>query len=490
MNRDYLKNLIKTTHPILLIESAEYYRIERELISLCESLKKEAAEKQDKMFQREFLAWSFGKSVGFGSQINDPVTLIKKLNETENVVVLLPNFNKFWKDAEVLQQLINAAERWRAYGITAVVISPIVDVPVELSRLVTIVEWELPSESDLKSMLETLLDGIKAEQKDGRHKNVVIPSEDEKIVLIEAARGLSEFEAENAFALSLAQGKGVMDPKAVFETKCQTIKKSNVLTVGKYTETFDDIGGLDILKDFLTHTTKSKHSRGVLLLGVAGTGKSSVAKAVGNALGVPTIYFDISKVFTSFVGASEMAMRDALKTIDAVGKAVIFIDEIEKGLSGITSSGSSDGGTTARVFGSFLTWLSDREEGSSFIIATCNNIDELPPEFLRAERWDAIFFIDLPNAAERETIRKIYEKKSGVSLTEVDLTNWTGAEIKTLTRISRMLNKKPSEAKKYIMPIHKRHEDKINALREFAKTAAVPASSPEARANTRSIGVG
>ena len=196
-------------------------------------------------------------------------------------------------------------------------------------------------------------------------------------------------------------------------------------------------------------------------MGTPGTGKSHFAKGLGKALGLPTPGLDFGRMFGSLVGESEGRIREALAVVDAFSPCILFIDEIEKGLSGIQSSGSTDGGTGSRVFGTFLTWLNDHKS-RVFVVATCNDVSKMPPEFLRAERWDAIFFVDLPTERERRIILDLYQKQYHVEgEPSHGLQGWSGAEIKSLCRIAAMMKCTLQEAERYVIPLCHSMADKI-----------------------------
>ena len=206
--------------------------------------------------------------------------------------------------------------------------------------------------------------------------------------------------------------RGKLAAEAVWELKSQTLKKSGLLGLHCGTESFDQLGGLDNLKRFCLRLLRPQRSkqchrpRGVLLLSPPGCGKSQWAKALGNETGRPTLTLDVGTLLGSLVGQSEQNVRQALRIADAMAPCILFCDEIEKALSGVASSGQTDSGVSGRLFGNLLTWLNDHTS-DVFFVGTCNAIGKLPPEFARAERFDAIFFIDLPGAKEREAIWKI-----------------------------------------------------------------------------------
>ncbi|MBI3352657.1 MAG: AAA family ATPase, partial [Nitrospirae bacterium] len=195
----------------------------------------------------------------------------------------------------------------------------------------------------------------------------------------------------------------------------------------------------------------------------------------GNELSVPTFSMDFGRMIGSKVGESEERIRRALQIVDAMSPAVLFIDELEKGIGGIKSSNQTDGGTGSRVFGSFLTWMNDHQS-RVFVIATTNDISGLPPEFLRAERWDAIFFVDLPTPEEQTDILALHKKAFEIKDELVpDLAGWSGAEIRSLCRIAAMMKTSLLEAARYIVPLSKSMPDQIDKLRNWAKTRAIAA---------------
>jgi SpoVK/Ycf46/Vps4 family AAA+-type ATPase len=293
--------------------------------------------------------------------------------------------------------------------------------------------------------------------------------------LLDAAMGMTAFEAENAFALSLTTHRKFV-PSLVFRQKAQLLEKSATLELSSFTERFSDLGGLDNLKAFSRRIAGSELARGILLVGVPGCGKSLFAKALGNELGIPTISMDFGRMFGSKVGESEERIRHAMNVVDAMSPCVLFIDELEKGIGGIASSNQSDGGTGSRVFGTFLTWLNDHKS-RVFVVATTNNISHLPPEFLRAERWDGIFFVDLPTPEEQKEILGMHRKAFNLSEQETpDLTGWSGAEIRSMCRIAAMMDSSLKEAAKYIVPLSKSMSEQLDTLSKWAKVRAIPAS--------------
>jgi len=287
--------------------------------------------------------------------------------QPENTVLFVWNYHKFLVPQAInsIQMLQNYRDDWKQHQKTLVMLVPDIEIVKELDKSITIIDFDLPDKVKITEVLNELAVGNGIEIKGGA-----------KEALTNAATGLTLFEAENAFALSFSHEHNAFDPRVVMEQKAQMVKKNACLEYSHFEETFSDIGGLDNLKRFCMKIIKSDLAKGVLLLGVPGTGKSMLAKALGNEAGIPTLSLDLGRVFGSLVGQSEGKIREALRIVDAMAPCLLFCDEVEKGLSGINSSGQTDGGVTSRVFGTFLTWLSDHKS-KVFVIATCLSGDTI-----------------------------------------------------------------------------------------------------------------
>jgi SpoVK/Ycf46/Vps4 family AAA+-type ATPase len=309
--------------------------------------------------------------------------------------------------------------------------------PPELEHEITHVDFNLPGSTELG----TVIDGI---VKSAKLKNL---PETTREAALQSALGLTTTEAENAFALSVVETKSI-DPKIVAREKARTLKKNGLVEVVEATTSLDDIGGLGLLKDWLTRRagafSESAKSyglpapKGLLIVGIPGTGKSLTAKATAGAFGLPLLRLDMGRVFGGIVGQSEANLRSVIQTAEAIAPCVLWIDEIEKGFSGSKSSGSTDGGTSSRVFGSFLSWMQEKTK-AVFVVATANDVSKLPPEFLRKGRFDELFFVDLPDALERAQIWDIVIKRHGRRPTDYDTVvlsraceQFTGAEIEAV----------------------------------------------------------
>jgi len=398
----------------------------------------------------------------------------------EKAVWFLRNYHFWLNEPPVIQALQNNLPVYKTKGITLVIISADVRLPLELEREVVVLDFPLPTREELKTILGGLVE------------STGIEPEDEEAVL-DAAQGLTWEEAENAMALALVRQKQ-FDPHTICSLKAQMVEKSAALQFSQFTETFATLGGLENLKEWTLNRFKNRRPglpfRGILLLGVPGTGKSHFAKALGNEVGWPVLSLDMGRVFGSLVGESEAKMREALKVVDAMAPCVLFIDEIEKGLAGVGGS-STDGGTTQRVGGTFLTWLNDHTS-QVFVIATCNDYSKIPPEYTRMGRWDAIFFVDNPGAREQLDILDIYLKQflgnsigtlkaeSNGRVKIPDLHGYSGAEIRQVAIEAAYNGGDLEAAARFVIPISKSQKQQMDALREWAKARTIPASRPQA----------
>jgi len=337
---------------------------------------------------------------------NDPLAAIRAVNALasadSSAVLVLVNFHRLLQSAEIIQAVAQQISAGKANRSFLVILSPVLSVPVELEKLMVVVEHDLPG----RRQLEQIARGIATE--DGE-----LPEGDKLGTVLDAAAGLTRFEAEAAFSLSLVR-HGHLAADVLWEHKAQTLKKSGLLQLYRGGERFDSLGGLQTVKAFCLrsmrrqgHANLLKRPKGCLLLSPPGCGKSQLAKCLGAEVNRPTLILDIGSLMGSLVGSTEANIRQALKIIDAMSPCVVMVDEVEKALAGVASSGSTDSGVTARLFGTFLTWLNDRTS-DSYVICTCNDISKLPPEFSRSERFDGIWFLDLPGREQKNAIWDIY----------------------------------------------------------------------------------
>jgi hypothetical protein len=408
----------------------------------------------------------------------DPLSAVRWLSAKNDTVLLVQNFHHFMGSVEIIQEIQNSLPIWKASGCCLVVVGPRVELPQEIATFFTMLDFQLPTIADLRLIQHELAESVGIEVNG---------------TAVEAALGLTEFEAETAYALSLVTKKAFC-PEVVTEQKKQMIKRTGLMEFWPPVP-IDHVGGLDTFKHDLANRKKAFEPGGeklpkpkaFLLVGIPGTGKSLSCKAAASVLGWPLIRLDISSLKGSLVGESEQRIRQATATIDAFGKAVVWLDEIEKTFSGVKSSGRTDGGTTSAMFGHFLIWLQETRS-PVLVMATANNIQELPPEFLRAGRFDAMFFVDVPTTEERHQIIAIMNRRYGAAIPDSyaeKLKGWTGAEIEQLAKDS--LFDGLEAAFKNIVPLSKTMKEEITALQEWAKTRARRANASEADQETRTI---
>jgi AAA+ superfamily predicted ATPase len=398
----------------------------------------------------------------------DPLSALQWLSCQSRTILFVSNFHHFIESVEILQTIQNSIPNWKANGCCLIMVGPPVNLPLEVSTYFTILDFLLPSRSELIRIQNELAESVNAQTCQES---------------VDAALGLTEFEAETAFAFSLVQQKK-FSPEIITDQKRQMIRRTGLMEFYPPVP-IDAVGGLNNLKSYIENRKKAFHPdnvslpnpKAILLVGIPGTGKSLSCKATASILNWPLIRLDISALKGSLVGESERHIRQATATIDAFGKAVVWLDEVEKAFAGVKSSGNTDGGTTAGMFGHFLTWMQETTS-PVLIMATANNIAELPPEFMRPGRFDALFFVDLPGTSERADIIRIMNTRyhSGIPEDYAEkLAGWTGAEIEQLAKDSLFDGLETAYAN--IVPLSRSMKEVITALQEWATTRARKANT-------------
>jgi ATPases of the AAA+ class len=313
------------------------------------------------------------------------------------------NADNYIADKQIVRKIKDILTRYQLeeeFTVNLIFLSQTVCVPPDLERLSEVVFFDLPNEKQLKETANTVAAKLELEK----------PSEE----IVNNLKGLSLFEVEQAFFQSFKLYENI-DLNFIREFKKSSIAKTDLLSLLETNTTFDHVGGAATLKQWIKKsyggwTVEGKKFglpllKGLLLIGLPGTGKSLICKAIGNEWGLPVICFDPSRVFSSRVGESEYNIRRVLQIIENISPCVLFVDEVEKGFAGSQSSTFSDSGVTARVIGTFLTWMQECTQ-PVFTIATSNNIQYLPPELI--QRFDEKFFINLPQMNERIDIFRIH----------------------------------------------------------------------------------
>lgn len=418
----------------------------------------------------QFATWNIDQSMRVGGsespvdEVNDPLAAVKAsqaMNGAETSILVLENFHRFMKSVEIIQAMVSQIHAGKQSRSILVVLAPKVDLEPELEKLFVVVEHEMPDRDQLKEIAEGIGTG------EGE-----LPEGNQLEQVLDASGGLTRGEAESAFSLSLVR-HGRIQPDAIWELKSQMLKKSGLLEMYRGDADFDSLGGLSALKSFckraLGRSTAKVRPRGVMLLSPPGCGKSQFCKALGKETGRPVIILDVGSLMGSLVGQTEQRTRQALRIIDAMQPAIVMLDEIDKAFAGVSGSGQSDSGVSARMFGSFLSWLNDRES-DTFVVCTANDVGKLPPEFARAERFDSVFFLDFPSREEKDAIWNLYLSQYQLDADQRRPKDdqWTGAEIKACCRLSALLDVPLSQASQNVVPVAVTAGESIERLRSWA----------------------
>jgi hypothetical protein len=418
---DEIETLIRARYPILYILSGEESRVLEALLEIGTRRRKTVLE------------WSCNTGlIAAGISIQskqsrdagtkEPLAALDRaIEQVDPAIFVFKDFHPFLAKSHgaVIRRLKEIAHHLKNSHKTIVIVSPVLEIPTELEKEVTLVNFPLPDRDELGALLDSIIQDV------GALENVSVDLDgggEER--LLQAALGLTLGEAENVFARIIVKHESLTGDHVneVFAEKQQVIRKSGLLEYCSPEEDFNQVGGLGALKGWLlkravAFTDQARDfglpaPKGILLIGVQGCGKSLCAKAVASLWQLPLLRFDMGRMFGSYVGSSEENVRKAIAVAESVAPTILWIDEIDKAFAGTRGSGSSDGGTTARVFGTLLTWLSEKTS-PVFVVATANDISHLPPELLRKGRLDEIFFVDLPGEPEREDILKIHLTKRG-----------------------------------------------------------------------------
>jgi ATP-dependent 26S proteasome regulatory subunit len=499
-----LVNYFKAGFPCVAIHTAEEQRAQGEIIAA-------AKEVTNKDFPkgRGIITWSAteglnkvhptpGKIESIDDEpTKDLVTALKHRADNTIYIFRDPQTWPFDRDYVLIRALKDMLMWAPNAGSCVVLLGSDFRLHNTFEQLVTVVDFGLPEPDDLRRIAASIADSA---QKSG-----LTVTDD----VVRALGGFSTGEAENALALSIVEEKKFC-ADVVYREKVNAVKRGGLLEIISADKRgLDAVGGCDILKDWilkrkLAYTPEAEAfglpaPKGLLAVGVPGAGKSLLAKTIGTALGIPTVKLDIGSLFNSLVGESESRCRDALKFAEAMAPCVLWLDEIDKGLAGNAGGGDSDSGVTKRVFGTIITWMQERKR-PVFLVATANSVTGLPPELLRKGRFDEIFFVDLPNAVEREAIFNIHLKRVGRDATKFNMKalvgetqGYTGSEIEEIINAAmyEAFYKKQKftggnddtlllvNAANATVPLSKTAPEKIEVLRSWAKTRARRASSSE-----------
>ena len=432
---------------------------------------------------RPLRQWSL--TGGDQGRADSPNQLLRSLAGVPAGVTMLLDFHPFLEDHETRRRLRELAPLLAAGNHSLVLVSPVLVLPPELERDLALVELPLPAVEELEKLFRDIC----------VREQVLFP-EDFVSRVVRAAQGLTEDEARRVFTKALRKGGGFKldDISLILEEKKKSIRKSEVLEFIELEDDLSAVGGLEEVKRWVGNRSRAFDEearqfglpapKGLLLIGVQGCGKSLTAKSVAGAWRLPLVRLDLGAVFGT--PSPESAIHHAMRVAESLAPVVLWVDEIEKGFAG---TGSGRG--TARVLGSFITWLQEKRT-AVFVVATANEVADLPPELLRKGRFDETFFVDLPDVHEREAILRVHLQRRDRDPADFDITalarqteHYAGAELeqgivagmyRAFGENRQLTTRDIARELDAIVPLYSTYEEKIKALREWAKSRTRRAS--------------
>jgi SpoVK/Ycf46/Vps4 family AAA+-type ATPase len=492
--QEELNILIQAQYPLIYLVTAEEDRAEKEIAKIA----------QNKNQPRKLYVWTLTRGmVEYGhdrtnehnTTLSPEAAIVWTTRFNEPAIFVFKDLHPFKDSAAVTRWLRDAIASFQGTQKVIILMSPIQEIPIELEKEVVVLDFALP---DL-----TALDRVLTKQLDANRQSRLSSEGKEK--LLKASLGLTQDEAEKVYRKAYVKRGKITEAEVdiVLSEKKQLIRRNGILEFIEEDETIDSVGGLDELKSWLVQRSGAFTERartyglpqpkGMLILGVPGCGKSLIAKTTSRLWGLPLLRLDMGRVYDgSTVGRSEANLRGALKTAESISPAILFIDELDKAFAGSSGSADSDGGTSSRIFGSFLTWMQEKTS-PIFVMATANRVEKLPGEFLRKGRFDEIFFVDLPTQSEREDVFRIHLSKRNRDLSRFDLLQlskvadgFSGAEIEQAL-IAAMYdafaqNREFTQldiiaAVKATLPLSRTMSEQVTALRDWARQRARPAAA-------------
>lgn len=397
--------LIKSRYPVIYLITWEEDRV----IHMCSAIAEE--------MKKNLYLWSITDGMicidKVISSAKTPYSALELIESKDDGIFLLRDFHHYIDDHIIKRKLRDLVIAFRNFSRTIIITSPVMKIPVELEKDITVIDYKLPSLSEMDRIFSLVTENFSSQ-----NINISIHTGEEREEIVKSLLGFTRREAEQILAkVAVMKSRiGIEDIELILKEKEQIIRKAGFLEFYSNVEHFSHIGGLNNLKKWLkkralAFTQKARdfglpEPKGILLTGLPGCGKSLCAKAIAGQWKKPLLHFDLGRVMGGLVGESERNMRKALKIAESVAPAILWIDEIEKAFSGVLDGG--DSGVTSRLLGTLLTWM-EEHESPVFIVATANNINILPEELIR--RFDEVFFVDLPYQREREEIFRIHLSK-------------------------------------------------------------------------------
>ena len=481
--------LLKARYPIIYIVTNEEERIEY-LIKYCAK----------KYVNRTYYSWDFvdgyqGNPNDTGFAARNPLEaldLVDKLTPETASLFVLKDYDNFLKDFSVIRKLKNLSRSLKTQPKNIIIVSSEINIPDSLKEFVTLLEFPLPSYSEILEELNRLTSSLQQDIK---------PEVVNELAM--ACQGLSLERIRRVLSKIIAK-YGEIDessPSLILQEKKQIIQQTQLLEFCLADKGIGDLGGLDNFKDWLQLRKKAfsqeaieyglPYPKGLLLVGVQGTGKSIAAKIIANEWRLPLLRLDFGRLFASLIGQSEQRVRKMIEIAEALSPCILWVDEIDKAFAGAQSSG--DSGTTSRVLATFITWLSEKAT-PVFVVATANNIDCIPPEILRKGRFDEMFFLNLPTREEREAIFEVHLRKyrpDAVTNFQLPLLgqlskDFSGAEIEAIVIESMRLgfnenrefnNEDVLISIQNLVPLARTKSKEIDLLKDWAESGNVISAS-------------
>lgn len=492
--KEELNILVQAQYPLIYLITPEEERAEQAIAKIA----------KDNAEYKQVFVWTVTRGmVEYGqprqgtthNTVSPEAAIEWTIRQKEGGIYIFKDLHAFIDGPVITRWLRDAIAAFKGSDKLIILMSPLQTVPVELEKEVVVLDYPLPNLTELDQVLSERLTKSKTNRIDTETR--------EK--LLKAALGLTKDEAEKVYRKAQVKAGKLTESEVeiVLSEKKQLIRRNGILEYIEEDETIDSVGGLEELKRWLKQRSNAFTERardyglpqpkGMLILGVPGCGKSLIAKTTSRLWGLPLLRLDMGRVYDgSTVGRSEANLRSALKTAESISPVILFIDELDKAFAGGGGSGDSDGGTSGRIFGSFLTWMQEKKS-PVFVMATANRVERLPGEFLRKGRFDEIFFVDLPNSAERKDIFNIHLGKRRSEINRFDLEQLTkvsdgfsGAEIEQAI-IAAMYDAFAQDreftqldiiaAIKATLPLSRTMTEQVTALRDWAGQRARPASA-------------
>jgi len=491
---DQLSLTLRARYPLIYIPSHEEERVEASIELVAKSLGRS-------VFIWDFVDGYQGNSNDLGTGKRNPLQALEFVEKiATGAVFILRDFDRFLDDVAISRKLKNLSRRLKSESQNLIMISSTINIPDPLSEAITVLEFPLPQALEIQREIEQIA-AISGGSIDARALDD----------LVRACQGLSLERIRRVLGRAIAEHNQVRheDVELILSEKRQSIRQTQILDFYPSTTEIGDIGGLDNLKEWLLRRGGSfserarqyglPHPRGLLLAGIQGTGKSLTAKAIAHHWHLPLLRLDVGRLFAGLVGESESRTRQMIQLAEALSPCILWIDEIDKAFSGL--DGRGDSGTTNRVFGTFLTWMAEKTS-PVFIVATANNIRQLPPELLRKGRFDEVFFVGLPNQAERQQIFTVHLSKFrphhlrsyDVDRLAYETPDFSGAEIEQsiieamhlgFSQNRDFSNEDILEAASQIVPLAHTAQQEIQLLQEWATSGKARLASRQNVFNSR-----